>query len=197
MSIDEFYKVAAEVIVALGGGGVIVFGLSSWLGKIWADRLMVTETAKHQKDLADLQSSLRFKVDAELTKIRTDLDILKEKYLKGHKEKIEFYRLAVDVIVEILGDLDYFKTNGKFDNAPEKIDAMNRGRLRVYGYLGMLASQEVMTGFDNLFDYILEVTHGTASYDWPRVRELSLTLLNEVRKDIAFDPLPISYFGKL
>jgi hypothetical protein len=196
MPIDEVYKIVTAILVALGGGGAIVFALSSWLGKVWADRLMLTQTAKHQNDLAALQSALRLKVDADLAKIKTDLDILKEKYLKGHNEKIEFYRLTVDIIIEILGDLDYLQTHGKLQNASEKVDAMNRGRLRAYGYLAMLASQEVMTGFDNLFDYILEVTNGERNYEWPMVRQLSLTVLNEVRKDIGIDPAPISYFGK-
>lgn len=54
-----------------------------------------------------------------------------------------------------------------------------------------------MSGFDNLFDYLLLVVNRKEHYHWPKVRELSLALLNEIRKDIGVDPTPISYFGKL
>ena len=40
MSWQEMLGVGAVVIGSLGGGGVIVLGLSGYLGKLWADRLM-------------------------------------------------------------------------------------------------------------------------------------------------------------
>ncbi len=39
MTFADVVKVGAAVIVSLGGGGAIVFGLSGFLGKVWVDRL--------------------------------------------------------------------------------------------------------------------------------------------------------------
>jgi len=51
MTIKEIYQIAFAVITSLGGGAVLVFALSSWLGKIWATRILEKERAKYQKDI--------------------------------------------------------------------------------------------------------------------------------------------------
>lgn len=51
MELSEIWSVAGAVLASLGGGAVLVFALSSWLGKVWANRLMAAETAKHAHEL--------------------------------------------------------------------------------------------------------------------------------------------------
>jgi len=80
MTFKEIVEIGASVIVGLGGGGTIVLGLSSYLGKIWADRSLeklrqehtrlnlelthtldlVTEQAKHFHQMAALEHQVRF-----------------------------------------------------------------------------------------------------------------------------------------
>ena len=36
---SSLWQTVLGLLTALGGGGLIVLGLSSWLGKVWADRL--------------------------------------------------------------------------------------------------------------------------------------------------------------
>ena len=50
------------MLAALGGGGAIVFSLSAWLGKVWADRLMQREVARHSRELEELRSDLSQRV---------------------------------------------------------------------------------------------------------------------------------------
>ena len=68
----DVIKIVAGVIAALGGGGAIVAGLSSWLGKVWADRLMVKETAKFREDLERLTKQLERK--NYVSKVRFDAE---------------------------------------------------------------------------------------------------------------------------
>ena len=51
MTGGDAIQIAAAVIISLGGGGAIVLGLSSWIGKLWADRLLARESAAHQRSL--------------------------------------------------------------------------------------------------------------------------------------------------
>lgn len=55
----EFTGIVAAVVAALGGGGVIVLGLSNWIGKILADRYV--EKLKHeiQQELETHKTRLR------------------------------------------------------------------------------------------------------------------------------------------
>ena len=58
MTITDAWRVALAVLASLGGGSLIVAALSSWLGKVWADRLMQRDRAKHSEELEKLRSSL-------------------------------------------------------------------------------------------------------------------------------------------
>jgi hypothetical protein len=42
---ESALSIAAAVVISLGGGAAIVFGLSSWLGKVWASRILEGEKA--------------------------------------------------------------------------------------------------------------------------------------------------------
>lgn len=55
---SEAWSTAAAVLTSIGGGGFIVLVLSSWLGKIWANRLMGEEKAKHNQELEKLRADL-------------------------------------------------------------------------------------------------------------------------------------------
>lgn len=198
MAISEVFGIAAAVITALGGGSAIVLALSSWIGKVWANRLMVQDRANYEQALAKLQAELRHNSERELTNIKSNLDIFKEKHLRGHSDKIAIYRLAVDIIAEILGNLDYIHLTKRLPpNAFKKYDKFNKDRIKAYGYLAMLAPQNVMDAFDTLFDHLILLTQGQEPYEWKKVRDLSISLLNEVRKDIGIDQSPIEYKGRL
>lgn len=59
MTVKNVFEVAFALIISLGGGGAIVWGLSSWLGKVWANRILEDEKAKHQKEIEGYKSELR------------------------------------------------------------------------------------------------------------------------------------------
>ncbi|OCH14601.1 hypothetical protein A6E05_19070 [Aliivibrio sp. 1S165] len=59
MSTTNIYEIAFAVIGSIGGAGVIIFGLSSFLGKVWAQRLMQMEIAKHAEQLEELKSKFK------------------------------------------------------------------------------------------------------------------------------------------
>jgi len=198
MVVSEAFEMAGAVLVALGGGGVITFALSTWLGKVWADRLMIQERAKHDKELTILREELRHNNAQEITNLKNELDIFKEKHLRGHADKIVIYRLSVDIIAEMLGDLDYARITKQPPPKPlERYDKFNRNRMKAYGYVAMLAPQHVMDAYDALFDHLIIVASGQDSYNWTKVRELCIALNNEIRKDIGIDTSPIEYRGKL
>lgn len=207
MTIQEMFNLALTILGSIGAAGVIVFALSNWLGKVWANRLMDNERHKHQIELAKITTDfekenqkvladIKHQQEQSIELVKLDLNIFKEKHLKGFNDKIQIYRLMIDIIAEVLGDFDSFTTTGKpFPQV--RFDALNRARIRMYGYIGMIAPQSVMDAQDQLIDYLLQVAHGRKSYEWLTVREYGLVLINEVRKDIGIDITPITYNGKI
>lgn len=195
MSVSEMWEIALIILGSIGSSGLIVLGLSSWLGKVWANRLMETERHNHEVVLADLRAKLEHNNQQSIAWLTSDLGIFKEKHLKGFNDKIHIYRLMIDMVAELLGDFDAFQETGK-PFPIERFDLLNRTRIKIYGYIGMIAPQSVMDAQDNLIDYLLLVARG-GHYEWGKVRELALALINEIRKDIGIDREPISYNGKL
>ena len=61
------------IIASLGGGGAIVFGLSSYLGKVWADRALEGEKHKYAEMLQTAKSEL----DKATNCYQVELDSLK------------------------------------------------------------------------------------------------------------------------
>ena len=55
-SVTKLLELAAAILVSLGGGAANVLGFSSWLGKIWANRLMEKDKAEHAKELERLST---------------------------------------------------------------------------------------------------------------------------------------------
>ncbi len=196
MDIEIISQVSFYILSTLGGMGALILSLSGWLGKIWASRLMEKDRAKHAEALERLRITLARDNDHEIEKIKSDLSIFKEHHLRGLNDKLLTYRLVIDLIAEVLADFDLAMETGQKISA-ERFDHMNRQRLKAYGYLGMMASQTLMDTQDQMMDYLLQVAHGNKKYDWPHVRKLAHNLLNEMRKDLKFDEVPITYNGEL
>jgi len=183
VSWEDVFKLFGAAIVSIGGGGVIIVALSSWLGKVWASRILTQET--HQ-------------LATQLEAAKRDLDILKETTLRFQNDKILIYRTVIEIVSRLLATLDSHE-DGRLvvDEAGARFDEFNEQRMRVYGYLAMLAPQSVMDAQDELIDHLLLITHGNATYVWSEVREKALTMLNAVRADIGIGQNPIAYNGAL
>lgn len=183
MEWETVLKFVTASIASIGVGGAIIFVLSSWLGKVWATRILATETHN---------------LESALEKTKRELDVIKETTLRFQNDKILTYRAIVDVVARILSSFDSHQM-GRLppQEAGSRFDEFNEQRMRVYGYLAMLAPQSVMDAQDQLMDHLLKIAHGSVGYEWQKVRELAISLLNEIRTDIGIDKNPIEYRGEL
>lgn len=183
MEWDVVFKFVTASIASTGAAGAIIFALSSWLGKVWANRILESE---------------RHRLGEELEETKRELDVIKETTLRFQNDKILTYRAVVDVVSRILSSFDAHQS-GRLppEEAGQRFDEFNEQRIRVYGYLAMLAPQAVMDVQDQLMDYLIQISNGSESYDWKKVRDLAIAMLNEIRRDIGIDKTPISYNGEL
>ncbi|TKF87595.1 hypothetical protein FCV67_26055, partial [Vibrio sp. F13] len=51
MDWESIFKISTGFLASVGSAGVIIFGLSSWLGKVWAQRILDEERHKLAEDL--------------------------------------------------------------------------------------------------------------------------------------------------
>ena len=184
-------KIGSAVVTSLGGGGLIVFGLSSWLGKVWANRLMESERQVHAIELEKLRNFLQQSTETELKSLDAQLEIAK----KEHLDRIAIYRGAMDILATITAKVVMITAQKRGPLTPEEFLEFETQRLRMYGYLAMHAPQSVMNAHDALMDLTLALVADGKSTTWPQFRELALGFLNEVRKDISVDKGPVTYAG--
>ena len=62
MNSAEIWNLALAIIASLGGGGAIVFGLSTFLGKVWANRILERDKLKYQTEMEAIKSSINKKI---------------------------------------------------------------------------------------------------------------------------------------
>lgn len=192
----DIIKIVFGVIASTGAGGIIVLGLSSWLGKILAERIMENEKQENRQKLEQLRSELRNRNETNLQELRNELDIYKEIHLRGHSDKLATYRLVIDIISDYLADIDLWQSSGQtLPDGNERFDRFNRDRLKTYGYLSMIAPQEVMDANDTLTDHLLDITVNNAEYNWEVIRNHAIGLLNAIRRDLNPEAEPIEYRG--
>lgn len=66
MDFADILKITASIVASVGGAGAIILGLSSWLGKVWADRIHLRTSAKYQQEIEEVRN--RYNVELELSR---------------------------------------------------------------------------------------------------------------------------------
>lgn len=179
----DVFRIVGAASASVAIAAAVIFGLSNWLGKVWAQRILQREQLAIAKDLEATKQQL-------------------EKYLSAHNDKVAIYRAVVDIVSKLLAALDshYLGHPSSSQDQLLVIKTFNEQRLQVYGYLAMLAPQEVMDAFDRLMDYLLRlISNGCLQEEWHaewgEIRNLALGLINQVRIDIGIDKTPVAYRG--
>lgn len=186
MSSPHIWETVSAIIVSIGGGGLIVAALSSWLGKVWADRLMARETAAHNRDLAAITA----KFDRELETLRDDLFSKTDRLSHGYRQKIELYKEVGRPLIAYIAAQQF-----PGDNSHKALEVFDEARLNSTALLGLFAPTEVFDSYNNLMDYIFDCNDGTISWDFGEFRNRALTMLSLMRKDVGMFNDSVSYKG--
>lgn len=59
MTLQDAAEIGGTIILSLGGSTVIILAFSSWLGKVWAERILAKEKAQQTQDLEDFKQKLQ------------------------------------------------------------------------------------------------------------------------------------------
>lgn len=78
MSAKEVFEIGGAVLLSLGGAGALLFALSSWLGKVWATRILEQEQAKHAEQLSRLKGELDKMIHVHRVQFEAEFRALKD-----------------------------------------------------------------------------------------------------------------------
>jgi Glu-tRNA(Gln) amidotransferase subunit E-like FAD-binding protein len=81
MDWDQAFKLVASILTSIGGGAAIIFGLSSWLGKVWASKILEADKLKYQSafEVVKRYSETQFHLYNDLWSSLCDLRIAGDK----------------------------------------------------------------------------------------------------------------------
>jgi len=181
MEIEIIFKIAAAIIASLGGGALIVAAFANWLGGVWAKRMLQNERAKHSELLEEL---------------KTELDLIKQKDITRHHDKLAIYKDIIHIVCEILRELEAV-TTGKQTEVGETVErnfALNR--TKAYGYIVLVSSQEVMDKYNELIDFLIPIVYEGQKGSWVEMRSKADFMLNAMREDLGIIDEKITYKGK-
>jgi hypothetical protein len=55
---DQITTICISIVTGLGGGAVLIWALSSWLGKVWANRLLEKDRLRYNRELEVVKTEL-------------------------------------------------------------------------------------------------------------------------------------------
>lgn len=91
----------SQILVWLGGQGVVVIGLCAWLGKIWSDRIKGQEQAIVAEKLATLKTDFDGKLAAMNSGNESKVHVSKIQYEKEYESYTEIWGLTSPISHQI------------------------------------------------------------------------------------------------
>ncbi len=170
----EAFEIAQAILLSLGGGGAIILTLSSFLGKMWAQRILQEEKAEHNK---------------ELSRFKSQLDALVQKRSLNYQQKIELYKVTSSPLVELTSLIT--TSSGLKESHLIEFD---RQRLHIVAQLSLFAPQNVFDAFNDTIDYLYD-SFEQDNFSFQEFRIKALRFFSEMRKDIGIYSDEVTYNG--
>lgn len=130
MSLKDIFEIAQAIIFSLGGGSLIVFSLSSWLGKVWAVRILAEEKAKQVKDLEEFKKELQDSTEKHKIRLKKS-EFIFAKQFEATSAMVAMYR---DISPKFMHpDMDYYDACDQIALNFESIEQHLHMFLRIHG----------------------------------------------------------------
>ncbi len=172
----DLFEIVISVIAALGGGSAIVFGMSSWLGRVWADRLMQKERARYEAQIENIRALLVRENDRTTQTLR---------------EKLALYKEALEPVLEVV---TYIQLDRRL-LTPELMREFEKKRLKTTALLGMFAAISAFEAYNVAIDYVFDSLENKRHFQFEEFRTLGFEFLTAVRQDVGIAGGVLSYNG--
>lgn len=118
---DAIFSAIGKILASLGGGAVLIFAFSAWLGRVWAERIMRNETARHSENLQKLRAKLTENLEELRASIKRTAFKFETRFSRLHtaraeviadlfKKLVALHRAAQSHLPGVLGGEQYKKT---------------------------------------------------------------------------------------
>jgi hypothetical protein len=163
---ETVWRIAGAIIISVGGAGVLVVGLSSWLGKVWATRIADAERARLAKDVEGYRSELQHLLDDRRDALTRKRDI--------------YARLVTSMRV-FLG--------GSRSVSPDEKQAF----LEAFDHASLWASEEVAATLVRFLETSVRHSHQPGAVSVDEFKNAYRACVESMRRDCGFPNTAIRY----
>lgn len=97
MQLSDVLAISGTILASIGGGTAIVFSFSSWLGKVWANRLMENEKNEHSRQLESLKNTFLKETESYKIKLKKS-ELIFEKQFEAASALVALHRSFIPQI---------------------------------------------------------------------------------------------------
>lgn len=112
MRIQEILYTASAVIASIGGSSILIIGLSSWLGKVWANRILEKDKLNYSSELEKVKSNYI----TELEEYKSQLEKSKMQFLRYSEHQFTLYNDLYRNLYDLKIAADKLWTKADFTN---------------------------------------------------------------------------------
>jgi hypothetical protein len=94
LDLTSLREIALTIVASIGGIGVVILGLSSFLGKVWANRIMQADLNRHNREIEALKNKLLGETEHYRTRLRNSELMFKREFA------------AASDLVRLVGDIE-------------------------------------------------------------------------------------------
>ena len=178
---DDILKLVSLILASFGSGAIIVIGLSSWLGNLWASRILQGERSKFEIQL----EAIRHELGITRSAYEHHLDLILDYYATFYRHYRMCQRTAYADAHKELPDGDIKYTKDEFVDALGGFLAdwaSQEGSIRLLLPAKLLAIHEEAIGKFNEFKKA--VFEFTSAESFPRKKELAFEGIEEVKNKL-------------
>lgn len=147
MNWNEVLGVSGAILGSLGGGALIIFGFSNWLGKVWAGRLMEQEKSEHARALEALRTRLTQDTESYKIKLKKSEFIFQREFDAAS----EFVSLLRGILPPLSSpEMDLHEACEEIAHDFEKIEKLLNAFMSKHGAVLGAKARELLSSASNL-----------------------------------------------
>ncbi len=145
MNMDEIFKISGAIIGSVGGAAAIIFALSSWLGKVWASRILEKDKLAYSSELERIKNQLH--TDAERQQLVFSL------YFEG---QFKLYNDLWMSLSELQNEVESLWADASSRNLKSFVSALSKAKQKIRNSALLIDPEhykEIMEVIGNLENY--------------------------------------------
>ncbi len=145
MSVSEIFQVSVAIIGSVGGAAVIIFSLSSWLGKVWANRILEEDKLKYSTEFEIIRNKLQSESEKQ--------NLMFSLYFEG---QFKLYNNLWVSLSELQNGVDVLWAEANSKNLKNFISVLNKAKKQIRNSAILIESnhyREIMGVIESLENY--------------------------------------------